>query len=220
MPYLLNPVWPNCLQSMFLVDLRYLLCWWCGYSIIWWSWGKAYVLYCCWYPVLEIFCTQLFKLALFMGSLFVVPILLIILCVTSSPYWNSSVLTPLSLDLSCGQWRTDLLCCFSALTSHGVVLHSLKNLSQEGRQKALQTCGSHITVVVCFFVPCIFMYARPAKIFSIGKSLSMFYTVISPMLNPLIYSLRNSEIMNATKKLWTEKVRSSCKQVHYALQRK
>ncbi|XP_043310009.1 olfactory receptor 4A47-like [Cervus canadensis] len=88
------------------------------------------------------------------------------------------------------------------LVSYGVILHSLKNLSQEGRRKVLQTCGSHITVVVCFFFPCIFMYARPAKTFPIDKSLSMFYTVISPMLNPLIYSLRNSELTNAMKKLW------------------
>ena len=65
--------------------------------------------------------------------------------------------------------------------------------------------------VVCFFVPCIFMYARPAKTFPIDKSLSVFYTVISPMLNPLIHSLRSSEIMNAIKKLWTKKVRSSSK---------
>ncbi|XP_032346373.1 olfactory receptor 4A47-like [Camelus ferus] len=84
------------------------------------------------------------------------------------------------------------------LISYGVILRSLKNLSQEGRWKALQTCVSHITVVV----PCIFMYARPAKTFSIDKSLSMFSTVITPMLNPLIYSLRNSEMTNAMKKLW------------------
>nr|XP_031297532.1 olfactory receptor 4A47-like [Camelus dromedarius] len=93
------------------------------------------------------------------------------------------------------------------LISYGVVLHSVKNVSQEGRRKALQTCGSHITVVFCFFVPCIFMYARPAKTFPFDKSLSVFYTVITPMLNPLIYSLRNSEMTNAMKKLWRKKGR-------------
>uniref|UniRef100_A0A8C6CVM7 Olfactory receptor n=1 Tax=Moschus moschiferus TaxID=68415 RepID=A0A8C6CVM7_MOSMO len=76
------------------------------------------------------------------------------------------------------------------LVSYGVILHSLKNLSQKGRRKALQTCGSHITVVVCFFVPCIFMYVRPAKTFPIDKLLSV---------------LRNSELSNAKKKLFRKK---------------
>ena len=91
------------------------------------------------------------------------------------------------------------------LVSYGVILHSLKSLRQEGRWKAFHTCGSHITVVFCFFVPCIFMYARPAKIFPTDKSLGVFYTVITPMWNPLNYTLRNSEMMDAMRLLWRKK---------------
>ncbi|CAM9433739.1 unnamed protein product [Rangifer tarandus platyrhynchus] len=71
------------------------------------------------------------------------------------------------------------------LVSYGVILHSLKNLSQEGRRKALQTCGSHITVVVCFFVPCIFMYVRPAKTFPLDKLLSCVLYSHKPHAEPI-----------------------------------
>ncbi|XP_057630600.1 olfactory receptor 4A8-like [Chionomys nivalis] len=72
------------------------------------------------------------------------------------------------------------------LLSYGIILRSLKIHSQEGRRKALFTCSSHITVVFLFFVPCIFMYARPIYNFSIDKFITVFYTIFTPMLNPLV----------------------------------
>uniref|UniRef100_A0A4X2LCN1 Olfactory receptor n=1 Tax=Vombatus ursinus TaxID=29139 RepID=A0A4X2LCN1_VOMUR len=79
----------------------------------------------------------------------------------------------------------------------------LRMRSAEGRQKAFSTCASHLTGVSIFYGTIIFMYLQPGSSHSMDtdKIASVFYTVVIPMLNPLIYSLRNKEVKNALSKM-------------------
>ncbi|XP_028713824.1 olfactory receptor 4C15-like [Peromyscus leucopus] len=88
------------------------------------------------------------------------------------------------------------------LVSYGIILFSLRSHSSEGRRKALSTCGSHITVVLLFFVPCILIYARNTSALSFEKNVLIFADVLTPLLNPIVYTFRNKEMKNAIRKMW------------------
>ncbi|XP_001376956.3 olfactory receptor 5B12-like [Monodelphis domestica] len=122
---------------------------------------------------------------------------------------------PPILTLSCSDIRfTELLVCiigafnmsFAILvivTSYlSIFIAILRIRSTEGRQKAFFTCASHIFAVFLFFGATIYMYLQPSSVHSMDtdKMASVFYTMIIPMLNPLVYSLRNKDVKNAFRK--------------------
>ncbi|KAG5200091.1 hypothetical protein JEQ12_006570 [Ovis aries] len=84
-----------------------------------------------------------------------------------------------------------------------IILSVLKIHSAEGRFKAFSTCTSHLAAVAIFQGTMLFMYFRPSSSYSLDedKMASLFYTLVIPMLNPLIYSLRNKDVKQALEKL-------------------
>ncbi|CAO2596763.1 Olfactory receptor 10AG1 [Lemmus lemmus] len=91
------------------------------------------------------------------------------------------------------------------LTSYIKIIATILRLpTAKGRAKAFSTCSSHLLVVVLFYGSATVTYLRPKSMHSPGtdKLLSLFYTIVTPMLNPLIYSLRNKEVIAALKRLF------------------
>ncbi|XP_006032305.1 olfactory receptor 1019-like [Alligator sinensis] len=123
---------------------------------------------------------------------------------------------PPLLSLSCSDTHINEILLFAfagfvEMSSLSVILISylfilsaiLRTRSAEGRHKAFSTCGSHFAGVTLFYGTVIFMYLRPTSVYSLDqdKWASVFYTVVIPMMNPLIYSLRNKDVKEAFKKL-------------------
>ncbi|XP_066476807.1 olfactory receptor 5AR1-like [Tiliqua scincoides] len=95
------------------------------------------------------------------------------------------------------------------LISYTYILAAILRLnSAEGRHKAFSTCASHLTAVTVFYGTGAFMYVRTSSKYSIeqDKIIAVFYTLVIPMLNPFIYSLRNKEVKEAFKRVYGRKV--------------
>ncbi|XP_036756339.1 olfactory receptor 2T29-like [Manis pentadactyla] len=124
---------------------------------------------------------------------------------------------PALLKLSCSDtslYETLMyLCCVLMLLipvtiisgSYGFILLTIHRMnSAEGRRKAFATCSSHMTVVTLFYGAAMYNYMLPNSYHTPEKDMvvSVFYTILTPVLNPLIYSLRNKDVMGALKKMF------------------
>ncbi|XP_037695438.1 olfactory receptor 5L1-like [Choloepus didactylus] len=90
------------------------------------------------------------------------------------------------------------------ITSYLLILITILRMrSAEGRRKAFSTCASHLTAIIVFHGTILFIYCRPSSDYSLetDKVTTVFYTVVIPMLNPLIYSLRNKDVKGALRKM-------------------
>ncbi|XP_045334242.1 olfactory receptor 2W3 [Leopardus geoffroyi] len=90
------------------------------------------------------------------------------------------------------------------LVSYGYIVRAVLQIQPvSGRQKAFNTCGSHLTVVSLFYGNIIYMYMQPGNSSSQDQSkfLTLFYNIVTPLLNPLIYTLRNKEVKGALRRM-------------------
>jgi olfactory receptor len=122
---------------------------------------------------------------------------------------------PPLLSLACKDTSTNVLVDFAInafiilvtflfiMASYGRIIGAvLKIKTVAGRKKAFSTCASHLIVVLIFFGSIIFMYVRLKKSYSLtlDRTLAVVYSVLTPLANPIIYSLRNKELIKAIKR--------------------
>ncbi|XP_004051174.5 olfactory receptor 8J1 [Gorilla gorilla gorilla] len=145
-------------------------------------------------------------------------------CVFSVSYCSSNIINHFYCDnvpllaLSCSDtYLSETVVFISAATNvvgsliivlvsyFNIVLSILKIRSSEGRKKAFSTCASHMMAVTIFYGTLLFMYVQPRSNHSLDtdKMASVFYTLVIPMLNPLIYSLRNKDVKTALQRFMT-----------------
>ncbi|XP_044276790.1 olfactory receptor-like protein OLF1 isoform X2 [Varanus komodoensis] len=142
------------------------------------------------------------------------------------PFCSSNVIkhffcdVPLILELSCSDTTLNRillfvissligLCSFlTILISYVYILITIRRItSTEGRKKTLSTCASHLLAVSLFYVTILFIYLKPTSSYSEGQDqvAAVFYTMVIPMVNPLIYSLRNKEVQKALRRVTKKK---------------
>nr|XP_005312048.1 olfactory receptor 10G6-like [Chrysemys picta bellii] len=126
---------------------------------------------------------------------------------------------PAVLKLACGDTALNELvtfvdigflaftCFLLILLSYVYIVSAILRIhSAEGRRRAFSTCMAHVTVVVTYYVPGFFIYLRPGSWHPLDGVVAVFYTMVTPLLNPLIYTLRNKEMKDALMRLGGRKL--------------
>ncbi|XP_070584440.1 olfactory receptor 6M1-like [Erythrolamprus reginae] len=114
---------------------------------------------------------------------------------------DTSLIQQITFLLSSMVILSTFLCTIISYTYIGITI--LKIPSSHGRHKAFSTCASHRTVVSLYYGTVIFMYVSPTtrSSFDLNKVIAVIYSVVTPMLNPMIYTLRNQDMKTALKRL-------------------
>ncbi|XP_007517102.1 olfactory receptor 5T17-like [Erinaceus europaeus] len=103
------------------------------------------------------------------------------------------------LLFACGSFNVSVSLTVVLVSYTCIFLAITKIPSAEGKHKTFSTCASHLTAVSLYYGTTVFIYLRPSSAYSLGRDrlVSVFYTVVIPMLNPIIYSLRNKDVKEA-----------------------